>query len=33
MQTNSDFRSSEQKRASAEHRKRIIINEVNKHVR
>lgn len=33
MQTNSDFRSPEQRRASAEERKRIIINEVNRHYR
>lgn len=33
MQTNSDFRSESQKRASAEHRKQLIINGVNRHYR
>lgn len=33
LKTNSDFRSPEQKRASVEQRKRILINEVNKHYR
>lgn len=33
MMSNSDFRSAEQKRASAQQRKEIIINEVNKHYR
>jgi len=33
MTTNSDFRSPEQKRASAEHRKQTVINEVNKYYR
>ncbi len=33
MTTNTDFRSSEQKRASADHRKQMVINEVNKHYR
>lgn len=33
LKTNSDLRSPEQKRASAEHRKQMVINEVNKHYR
>lgn len=31
MQSNSDFRTSAEKKASAEHRKQIIINQVNRH--
>lgn len=33
LQSNSDFRTSAEKRASAEHRKQMIINQVNKHYR
>jgi hypothetical protein len=33
LQMNTDQRSSEQKRQSAEHRKQMIINQVNKHYR
>lgn len=33
LTTNSDVRTPEQKRASAEHRLRTVINEVNKHYR
>lgn len=33
LQTNSDFRTPEQRRASAAHRKQVIINEVNKQYR
>jgi len=33
LQTNSDFRSAEQKRSDAENRKRLLINQVNKHYR
>jgi hypothetical protein len=33
LQTNSDIRSDKEKRADAEARKRIVINEVNKHYR
>ena len=33
LMTNSDFRSPEQKRQSAEHRKQTIIQQVNKHYR
>jgi hypothetical protein len=33
LQANSDFRSKEQKRADADHRKRVIIDQVNRHYR
>lgn len=33
LQTNSDTRSSEQRRADSQQRKQLIINEVNKHYR
>jgi hypothetical protein len=33
LKTNSDLRSPEQKKQSAQHRKQTIINEVNKHYR
>jgi len=33
LTTTSDLRSSEQKRASDQHRKQVVINEVNKHYR
>jgi hypothetical protein len=33
LSTNSDFRSTQQKRSDADSRKRLVINEVNKHYR
>lgn len=33
LQTNSDFRRPEERRADAQHRKEILINQVNKHFR
>jgi hypothetical protein len=33
LQTNSDFRSPSERRADAQHRKEVLINQVNKHYR
>jgi hypothetical protein len=33
LQTNSDFRRPEERRADAQHRKAVLINQVNKHFR